>query len=105
MLEQEYPWYRIAKPDEELEQGDFIDACQILIPKYTPNESEANISNNPQEYLAQSDEEIRDVVVISQTCDLENRKVDVVHLCPRMSVSKYVESLSGAFAKYGVPSP
>ncbi len=90
-MEQEYPWYRIAEPDEELEQGDFIDDCQVLIPKYTPIETEANRPNNPRKFLVEGDEEIRDVVIISQTCDLENRKVDVVHLCPRMPISKYVE--------------
>lgn len=91
MLEQEYPWYRNAESDEELEQGDFIDDCQVLVPRYTTIETEANMSSNPQKFHAESDEEIRDVIIISQTCDLENRKVDVVHLCPRMPLSQYVE--------------
>lgn len=94
MLEQEYPWYRIAEADEELEQGDFIDDCKILIPTYIPIEIEANMPINPRAFHAASVEEVRDVIIISQSCVLENRKVDFVHLCPRISYSTYVKITS-----------
>lgn len=34
--------------------------------------------------------EIRDVVIMTQSCDLENAKVEYVKLCPRISLSEYV---------------
>jgi hypothetical protein len=41
-LSQAYPWYEIVESDE-LEQGDFIDNCKVLIPTYIP----IDLAENP----------------------------------------------------------
>jgi hypothetical protein len=94
-LEDKNPWYRIAEADEILEQGDFIDNCKVLIPTYIPVETETGVSENPQVYRVKGVEQEQDVVIISQSCDLENGKIEFVHLCPRISCSKWVALAKG----------
>lgn len=91
-MEDIYPWYRIAGAYEELEQGDFIDECPVLLPTYIPVETGDNIPDNRQEFHVKGVEEVRDVIIISQSCVLENGKIDFVYLCPRLSYSKFVET-------------
>lgn len=88
-----YPWYDIAVGNEELEQGDFIDNCNVLIPAYTPVEIEVAVPANQQTFEANGINEIRDVIIISQSCDLENKKIDCVHLCPMISCNEFVENV------------
>ena len=59
-----YPWYEIAS-GEEVWQGDIIDLCPIVVPSHTIELG--IVSAEVIEY---------DVVVMSQTCDLMQRKLD-----------------------------
>jgi hypothetical protein len=95
-----YPWYDIAVGNEELEQGDFIDNCNVLIPTYTPVEIEAAAPTKQQTFEAKGINEIHDVIIISQSCDLENKKIDFVQLCPMISYNEFVEGI-----KRSSPSP
>ena len=88
-----YPWYDIAVGNEELEQGDFIDNCNVLIPTYTPVEIEAAAPTKQQTFEAKGINEIHDVIIISQSCDLENKKIDFVQLCPMISYNEFVEGV------------
>ena len=88
-----YPWYDIAVGNEELEQGDFIDNCNVLIPTYIPVEIEAATPTNQQTFEAKGINEIHDVIIISQSCDLENKKIDFVQLCPMISYNEFVEEV------------
>ena len=88
-----YPWYDIAVGNEELEQGDFIDNCNVLIPTYTPVEIEAAAPPYQQIFEAKGINEIHDVIIISQSCDLENKKIDFVQLCPMISYNEFVEGV------------
>jgi hypothetical protein len=67
----EYPWYCILKSNEPLQQGDFISFCPIIIP--TINVRSKEIDTKVREY---------NVVVMSQSCDLIQGKVDLVLVCP-----------------------
>ncbi|HYT36931.1 MAG TPA: hypothetical protein VEL49_07075 [Ktedonobacteraceae bacterium] len=89
-MEDKFPWYRIAEAHEELEQGDFIDECPVLLPTYSPIEIEDNTSDKQAGFHVKGVEEIRDLVIVSQSCVLENGKIDFVHLCPRLSYSQFV---------------
>ena len=90
-MEYTYPWYDIAGESDELEQGDFIDNCKVLIPTYIPVELDTSAHAVPQEKFEVAGVlEIRDVVIMTQSCDLENAKVEYVKLCPRISLSEYV---------------
>jgi hypothetical protein len=73
----EYPWYAIVGPDAGLNQGDFIFSCPILEPIHDVDAD--TVSANYCEY---------DVVVMSQTCDLVNQKLDIVLVCPFWTLSE-----------------
>ena len=69
-----YPWFELASGDD-LEQGDILDDCPVFLP---PDElAEETFDNTRFRY------EERDVLVMSQTCDLvkERPKLTEVLLC------------------------
>lgn len=70
-----YPWYEIVE-GEELWQGDFIKECPILVPpKQLTDYQETEVENY-------------DVVVMSQSCDLTQKKIDLVLVCPFWSLDQ-----------------
>jgi hypothetical protein len=78
----DYPWYTVVEgPD--LRQGDFLNQCPILIPPedfQIPDPAEpAEIKVGVQMY---------DVVIMSQSCDLEQEKLDLVLVCPHWSLEQ-----------------
>ena len=69
----EYPWYEISS-GEVLSQGDFFDNCPVVIPSTdAPMDNGQDVIASVVEY---------DVVVMSQSCDLKYKKVDLVLVCP-----------------------
>jgi len=73
----EYPWYDIVNGDEDLMQGDFIKECPVVIPpSKISDEVEVRIINY-------------DVVIMSQSCDLVQRKLDLVLVCPIWSLIEF----------------
>lgn len=80
----DYPWYIVLKNDPEIQQGDFIKDCPIIIP---PPKIEEN-----QELDIQV--ELMNAIVLSQSCDLVNGKVDLVLVCPNYSLKSFVEGAS-----------
>lgn len=73
----EYPWYEVVNSDEALMQGDFIKRCPVVVP---PSEISENVEVKIIEY---------DVVIMSQSCDLVQRKLDLVLVCPIWSLSEF----------------
>jgi hypothetical protein len=84
-----YPWYEPVE-DNSLEQGDFVDDCEILIPKYSfPTSLEAT-SSTPSTFQVDGDADIFDVVIINQTCDLQTKApLPFVVVCPRWPYSQF----------------
>ncbi|MFB3766236.1 MAG: hypothetical protein ACE14P_13455 [Methanotrichaceae archaeon] len=80
-----YPWYDIVDGSNPLTQGDFINSCPVLVP-FSSTE-EPKISAEVIEY---------DVVVLSQSCDLAHRKLDLVLVSPIWPISE-LESRSDFF--------
>ncbi len=80
-----YPWYEIVKNDELLLQGDFIDACPIIVPpdKIEENGVEVDVVNY-------------NVIVMSQSCDLAQEKIDLVLVCPYFPLNE-MEKLNDFF--------
>ena len=76
----DYPWYDIVDGSEALMQGDFINTCPVLVPASSFGES--RISARVMEY---------DVVVMSQSCDLVHRKLDMVLVSPVWPISELEE--------------
>jgi len=75
-----YPWYK--EIDSGLVQGDLIPECPIIIPP-------ENLSDN-SEY--EFDIEKLDVIVLSQSCDIENSKIRNVLVCPYYPIPDYFAS-------------
>ena len=63
-----YPWYELAKKsDKSLHQGDLIKDCPIIIPP----------SNMNTESINEANVQCYNVVVMSQSCDLEYDKIEI----------------------------
>lgn len=67
----EYPWYTLVSEEKGLEQGDFVLNCPIMEPVHDINEGKMKTT-----YIEYN------VVVMSQSCDLTNKKVELVLVCP-----------------------
>ena len=76
-----YPWYKqILSPSTDLLQGDLIPNCPIIIPpKLLPLDGIYDFEI--VEY---------DVVIVSQSCDLENGKVENVLVCPYATFKQFL---------------
>jgi hypothetical protein len=70
-----YDWYCIVE-NATLEQGDFFFSCPVTVPVSTPKGNTIDVE--VLEY---------DIVVMSQSCDLENGKIDLVLVCPFFPLS------------------
>ena len=82
-------WYDLADTTEPLSQGDLIFECPVLnwqsgsIAFQEGRSREAEVLENAIEAVSV------DVVVMTQDCDLEQRKVENVILCPHMSLDDH----------------
>jgi hypothetical protein len=68
-----YPWYTVVSGDD-VQQGDILESCPVFFPPSTTN------LDDP---FARSvfDWAERDVIVLTQSCDIANNKVHDVLLC------------------------
>lgn len=76
-MTKEYPWYEVIEGNENLLQGDFIKECPIVIP---PLEISDDVEVRIVNY---------NVVIMSQSCDLVQRKLDLVLVCPIWPLSEF----------------
>lgn len=79
-----YPWYAIVSGRQTVTQGDIIHNFPILRPVLTA-QGELDKKN--------AEAEKNDVIVMTQACDLENKKVNYVILCPLITEEKYFQLL------------
>jgi hypothetical protein len=80
-------WYEVVEGDE-LQQGDFFPSCPIAVPPttfVTPQSAEPS----PEALSEALRVVVRtyNVVVMSQSCDLVQRKLDLVLVCPHWPLS------------------
>lgn len=84
-MAQKYPWYAVVDGKEKLRQGDFFKGLPLTIPpadfEYDPD--------NLQEIPVIMD--IFDVIVLTQSCDLENEKIEMVQVCPYWTFEEVAE--------------
>lgn len=83
-MAEDYPWYAAAS-GADLLQGDFLDACPIVVPP--PDIDLARFDPGAQTPITVG-WRMYDVVVMSQSCDLEQANLDLVLLCPRWSLAR-----------------
>jgi hypothetical protein len=84
-----FPSYAIVAGESGWEQGDFLQQCPILVPVYGQLEEEGQeLDLDVREY---------NVIVLSQSCDLEQGRLDNVLVCPVWKLSRFGEK-HGHFA-------
>ena len=83
-------WYEAVDANVELSQGDIILNCPVVRWASKPDE----VSKQTEIETLRSLVEVAeiDLVVITQGCDLENKKVNNVILCPHFALSQYQEN-------------
>lgn len=80
MATDQYPWYEVVD-NNDFEQGDILRSCPVVLP--TPDlpfplpENEIPI-----------DVVTRDIIILTQSCDLVNTKVRDVMLCPHWELAR-----------------
>lgn len=80
----------IETKEAALRQGDYLPQC--LVPVFVPDLTVPGTQEiSADEY---------NVLVVTQSCDLEQRKVRLVAVCPLYSLSEF-EAVNPAFAKKG----
>jgi len=79
-MEKEYPWYDVVNGDEDLLQGDFIQECPVIIP---PSEISDETKVHESRVISYN------VIIMSQSCDLVQRKIDLVLVCPIWPLSEF----------------
>lgn len=79
----EYKWYVEINNSKEIEQGDFISNCPIVIPPIT-----LEVGSEPEIEI-----KLIDSVILSQSCDLANDKIEIVLVCPYYSLTKFLTNL------------
>lgn len=103
-METAYPWYNILSSEEDLQQGDFIQNCPIIIPSRLLEEGES----------VETKINLMNVIILTQSCDLAHKKIKNVygiHYSTLENIVKkqnkrirllppYREHLSQAFARY-----
>jgi len=68
----DYPWYSLIEKPDGVRQGDLIYSCYILVPT-----SDIRIGSGQKAEAREYN-----VVVMSQSCDIEQKKIDLVLVCP-----------------------
>lgn len=84
-------WWTKFKGDSLL-QGDFLTDCPVPVVPKSYNPTEGAVSDIIVEEM--------NVIVITQSCDLENNKAEFVALCPVFTLNEFEKTIP-SFAKKG----
>lgn len=80
----DYPWYEKLNKETNILQGDLVPNCPILIPP-----SIINVGDEPEIEI-----KLIDSIILSQSCDLVNGKIEIVLVCPYYPLKHFIEQLS-----------
>ncbi len=81
-----YPWYSVVEAGTPLLQGDFINECPLVVPQLAGIEVTEKLEDVPVRIR------LTDVIVLTQSCDLEQNNVESVLLCPIVTFSQVQEA-------------
>jgi hypothetical protein len=87
-MPEEYPWYVTVEGNQPLMQGDFVSNCPVVVPSRAIDKDTKEINAEISEY---------DVIIMSQSCDLVQGKLDLVLLSPFWELRQF-ENQNGFFA-------
>ena len=78
-------WYITLDSNDPLSQGELIRDCPVIIPPKKLDQKKYML--NVKQY---------DVIIVSQSCDIEQEKIDYILLCPYYTLNK-LEQISSLF--------
>lgn len=79
-------WYKTLNSKSPLTQGDIFFKCPVITPEYKVLE---DLKEEEPELKATVDE--YDVIILSQSCDLENDKLKIVLVSPIFTLTEFAE--------------
>jgi hypothetical protein len=97
-------WYRVAGAEEPLTQGDIIFECPALSWRLSALQSPAGSVAADLSLGEHLIAEARDLVVMTQACDLEHAKVTSVVLCPHYGLEEFKHAWERRPARQGPQS-
>jgi hypothetical protein len=83
----DYKWYDDVPANSFIEQGDIVENCNILV----PNEQHYQAILENKENKVPIDIIEINAIVLSQSCDIQNSKIDSIIVCPIWSLKKFIE--------------
>jgi hypothetical protein len=83
-------WFECVEPETPLTQGDFVLSCPVLVWKEVPKDGA--IEGNGEELATLFEIIAIDAIVVGQSCDLEQGKVDDVLVCPMYVIDEFKEA-------------
>jgi hypothetical protein len=83
-----YPWYEVLKYSSQIRQGDFVPHCPIFVPPANLN-TELIITGTEVDISLKK----LNSIVVSQSCDLEYDKVEIVLVCPYYTLEYFFSEL------------
>jgi hypothetical protein len=86
-----YPWY-LTIEGTDVEQGDILPGFEIVVPASDVSSDAGQIELDYRTY---------DVVVMTQTCDIQNHKVKSILLCPWWDLWQFVEAARSEGKNWG----
>lgn len=89
-------WVQVNESEPTLRQGDYLPGCLVPIPVFDPT----NFGKNSEIQDVQIELNELDLIVLTQSCDLDNKKVAQVVLCAIYNISDFEEN-NEAFKKKG----
>lgn len=93
-----FAWYADICESTSFEQGDIICDCKILLPNEN-HYAAIETGDDPEEPM---DIIQSDVIILSQSCDLENSKIDSIIVCPITSLKACIVQHAHLKSKNGL---
>ena len=94
----DYKWYDDVPANSSIAQGDIVEKCNLII----PNERHYQAILENKEHNEELEIKEIDGIVLSQSCDIQNEKIDSIIICPVWSLKLFIEkgnSFSGTKAR------
>lgn len=77
-----YPWYKNRSSQDKISQGDIILGLVVPAPQFD--------SDSPS--LMKTAYKRKNVIIMTQACDLEQEKVDFVKVCELVPLNRFIEN-------------
>ncbi|GET29325.1 hypothetical protein [Prolixibacter sp. SD074] len=79
----DYPWYSLVEQENDIQQGDFIINCPVIIPP-----AALSIDDIPD-----VDVKKMDAVILTQSCDLVSKNIDNILVCRYFSLTDFFNEI------------